>query len=194
MATPAPALNTRPGRVLETEIHRRFGCPVNHDPSSPDKEFFLVVSVGRWKFRLSESSVACLLHAVLGSFPEAFHVVQLDDRVFRFSVATSSVGFHIYNLRSFECLDFKIFFHLWHGGGPNFVAEYRNWLREQEAEWVHVGDSKGHQQMVRLTGANSIPVSASHRQPLSSNSMEFSNLNPAFNPKHNSVFNHIKKD
>lgn len=142
MAT--PALNTRPGWVVEAEIHRRFGCSINHNPSSPDKEFFLIVFVGRCKFRLLESSVACLLQAVLGGFPQAFHVFQLNDRVFRFSMSSSSVGFHIYKLKSFECLDFKIFFHLWHGGGPNFEVEYRNWIREQEVEWVHVVKNNGH--------------------------------------------------
>jgi hypothetical protein len=48
--------------------------------------------------------------------------------------------------------------------------------------------------MVRLTGANSIPVSASRHQPQFSNSMEFSNLNSLVNSNHNSVFNSIKKD
>ena len=38
----------------------------------------------------------------------------------------------------FECLNFKVFFHLWHGGGPNYKMELRNWEAEQSAEWVEV--------------------------------------------------------
>lgn len=59
-------------------------------------------------------------------------------------MSSSFVGFHTYKLKSFECLDFKIFFHFWHGGGPNFEVEYRNWIREQEVEWVHVVKNNGH--------------------------------------------------
>ena len=114
------AFNTRPGHVVEAEILRRYGSAVNGDPASKAKAFFLVLSVGRCKFRLSVTLVEHLLQAILGGFPKAFQVVQLDDRVFRFSMASQLVSFHIFNLRSFECVDFKVFFHLWHGGGPNY--------------------------------------------------------------------------
>lgn len=94
-----PSLNTRPGRVVDAEILRRFGSSVNALSQSKAKPFYLVLSVGRCKFRLVPSLVEHLLHAVLGGFPRAFDVVQLSDRVFRFSVASSLVGFHIYNLK-----------------------------------------------------------------------------------------------
>ena len=121
-----PAFNTRPGCVVEAEILHHFCSTINGDPASKAKAFFLVLSVGRCKFRLFVHLVEHLLQAVLGSFPKAFQVVQLADRVFRFSVASQLVSFHIFNLRSFECDDFKVFFHLWHDGGPNYQVEYRN--------------------------------------------------------------------
>ena len=108
----ASVFNTRPGRVVEAEILRRYGSSVTSDPSSAAKDFFLVLSVGHCKFRLSEHLIENLLQAVIGGSPRAFKVVQLDDRVFRFSLASYQVGFHIYNLCSFECQDFKVFFHL----------------------------------------------------------------------------------
>jgi len=128
----ASVSNTQPGRVVEAEILRRYGSSVTSDPSSAAKDFFLVLSVGRCKFRLSEHLIENLLQAVIGGSPRAFRVVQLDDRVFMFSVAS------YHNLRSFECQDFKVFFHLWHNGGPNFKVEYRNWCIEQAAEWMEV--------------------------------------------------------
>ncbi|CAD6219938.1 unnamed protein product [Miscanthus lutarioriparius] len=52
------------------------------------------------------------------------------------------VGFHIYNLRSFECQSFKILFNLWHGGGPNYAAEFRRWEAEEQAQWTDVAYRK----------------------------------------------------
>ena len=118
--------------MIEAEVLRRFGSPINFVSSSVSQEFFLVPSVGRCKFCLTSSSVGTILQSMLGGHSHAFQVVQLDDRVFRFSVFSKLVGFHIFNLLSFECSEFKIF-HLWHGGGPNYKAELRNWEAEQAA-------------------------------------------------------------
>lgn len=131
-----PALNPRPGRVVEAEILRRFGTPINSHPASPFPEFLLVLSVGRCKFCLTPATVGVLLQSVLGGSAQAFHVVQLGDRVFRFSVSSKPVGFHILQLNSFQCAEFRVLFHLWHGGGPNYKLEYRKWEAEQAAEWV----------------------------------------------------------
>lgn len=67
---------------------------------------------GRCKYHLSESSVALILQSVLGGHPDGFRVHALDLRVFRFSVQSQEVGFHVYHLRAFECQNFKIYFHL----------------------------------------------------------------------------------
>lgn len=163
-----PPLNLRPGRVVEAEILRRFGTPVNFDPSSPLPEFFLVLSVGRCKFRLSPITVGCILQSVLGGSRHAYRVSQLNDRVFRFSVRSKQVGFHVFQLRNFECAEFRVFFHLWQNGGPNFKLEYRNWLAEEAAKWSEVARRTSSTQSkrpthvprpVRLTGANAFPVS-----------------------------------
>ena len=97
----ASVSNTRPGRVVDAEILRRYGSSVTSDPSSAAKDFILVLSVGHCKFRLSEHLIENLLQAVIGGSPRAFRVVQLDDRVFMFSVAS------YHNLRSFECQRFQ---------------------------------------------------------------------------------------
>lgn len=98
-----PGLSFRRGHVVEAEILRRLRSPVCHDPSSSSPEFFLVLSFDRCKFRLSEASAAVILQAFIGGFAALFHVRSLGERVFCFSVASPAVGFHIYNLRSFEC-------------------------------------------------------------------------------------------
>lgn len=147
---------------MEAEILRRHGLPVCHDPSLCSSEFFLVLSFGRCKFRLSEISAASILQAVIGGSAPLFRVISLGDRVFRFSVSSQAVGFHIYGLRSYECSNFKIFFNLWHDEGPNFRTEYRRWEAEERAKWTTL--AKRHSSPLvcapPLTGANSIPVSS----------------------------------
>ena len=107
-----PSLNFRPSKVVEAEVHRKFGSPVCLDPSSPSPGFHLVLSFGRCKFRLSEENAAIILQSVIGGYACAFRLYTLSDRVFHFSVSSSTVGFHIYKLRAFECSQFKLFFNL----------------------------------------------------------------------------------
>lgn len=128
-----PGLNFTPGKVIQAEIQRRFASPVSFSPSSCHREFFLVISFGRCKFRLLESSVSLILQAVLGGTADHFCVLHLGDRVFRFSVSSQDVGFHIYKLRSFECSAFKVYFNLWYNGGANFRQEFQSWEKEQLA-------------------------------------------------------------
>lgn len=97
-----PGLNFRPGKVVEAEIRRKFGSLVCHDPSSSLPEFLLVLSFGCCKFHLLEASAALILQAVIGD-AASFHVRSLGERVFRFSVSSPAVGFHVHNFHSFEC-------------------------------------------------------------------------------------------
>ena len=126
-----PGLNPRAGKVVEAEILRKLGTSVCVHPASPAKGFFLVLSFGRCKYRLTVESVGLILQATIGGSASLFHVQFLSDRVFRFTVASQAVDFHIYKLRSFECSNFKVYFHLWHGGGPNYISEFRRWSAEE---------------------------------------------------------------
>lgn len=75
-----PELNFRPGKVVEAEIRRRFSSPVSFDPNLSSREFFLVLSFGRCKFRLSEQLASHVLQSVMlllfvsFSWPIAFSV------------------------------------------------------------------------------------------------------------------------
>jgi hypothetical protein len=51
-----PSLNFNTG-IGEATIRDRFGESVNFSPSSGSREFILLVSVGRCKFRVSEETV-----------------------------------------------------------------------------------------------------------------------------------------
>jgi len=137
--------------------------------------------------------VASILQATVGGHASLFRVLLLNDRVFRFSVSTQEVGFHIYKLRSFECAKYKVFFNLWHGGGPNYSLEYKNWLAEERDSWTSVGkkgpDSKT-LVCLPLTGANTVPL---RHGPSASSSkfMKNSNFKFAINSGRVSVFKRI---
>lgn len=143
---------------MEAEIRRRFNLPVSFDSSASPKEFLLVASFGHSKFRLTSVSVARILQSVIGRVSDGFRVLPLADRVFRFSVSFQEVGFHIYNLRSYTCSSFKLFFHLWHSGGPNFRREYQAWEAEQSAQWIQIAKRRNASMPVHLTGANATPI------------------------------------
>lgn len=175
---------------MEAAILQAFGTSVCVHPAFPTKCFLLVASFGRCKYKLTEDSVATILQATIGGSAELFNVCYLSDRVFRFSVSSHNVGFHVYKLRSFQCSNYKIFFHLWHGGGPDYISEFRRWCIEEQALWTEVSrKSSSTSKLVRppLTGANSVPVHQIHGNNFL-NSKYFSSHNSIHHAR-NSVFN-----
>ena len=104
-------LNYAPRIEFQHVVWNRWNLHI-HDQSGNSSTFLLIVSFGHCKWCLSSGSVGFLLQAVIGGFAASFNVVQLSDRVFRFSVCSKKVGIIIYNLRLFECDEFKLFFHL----------------------------------------------------------------------------------
>jgi hypothetical protein len=67
-----------------------------------------------WPVQVPSDRGQCGYHSSASSWCEAsaFHLCSLSDRVFRFSVYSPAVGFHIYKLRSFAFSQFKVFFNL----------------------------------------------------------------------------------
>lgn len=90
------------------------------------------------------------------------------------------MGFHVYNLRSYECANFKIYFHLWGNGGPQDMQEVRRWQPEEDQEWTQVVGkknknslsyievAKGNSRSKILSGANAQPIGRSNQVNLSS--------------------------
>jgi hypothetical protein len=149
--------------LFETDVRRRFSSPVcPGSPRSPSA-FWLVVSFGRCIFRLDPVSVGHILQAAFGGSARGFMVLPLADRVFRFTVSSRDVGFHIYNSRCIVRSEFKAFFNLWNSGGPNWNYELKLFLQEENANWWFVSGRKkiSFADVVRrppLTGANAVPV------------------------------------
>jgi hypothetical protein len=104
-----PDLNFQPGAGVQAAVR---GEPVNFFPISGLKEFYLLVSVANCKYKLLEFSIEMILQATIGRVAADFRPQQISNRVFKFVVTSKNVGFHIYNLCSFSCEQYKIFFNL----------------------------------------------------------------------------------
>lgn len=165
-------LDFRPGLGVQSVVGSKFGLSVSAPLGGNFGSFVLVVSFGRCKFRLSEDSVGKILQATIGGVVGEFRSVQLDDQVFSFSVSAKSMGIHIYNLRSYECDNYKLFFHLWGQGGTSWIKEWQIYEAEEENGWQvvrHKGAKKTYADALKstkLTGANAIPVNARKEPPV----------------------------
>jgi hypothetical protein len=62
--------------------------------------------------------------------------------VFKFAVASRSVGFQIYNSGKISEKDFDLHLLLWGRDGPNWEYGDKKYYLEQDAEWTHVKNSK----------------------------------------------------
>jgi hypothetical protein len=153
-------LNFSPGIGVQAAIRARYGVPVNSFLALSFQEFLLVVSFGRYKFHINEGSVGFILQATIGGVTADFRLHQLSGRVFWFVVSSQLVGFHLCKIGSFSCDQYKIYFNLWSGGGPNWRLEYRKFLSEQESEWTVVHKNRKNQVHASnfLSGANSVPL------------------------------------
>jgi hypothetical protein len=82
--------------------------------------------------------VGLALQSCFGGLASKFHIKFLSERVFRFSVASRSVGFEMHNTGKFLESEFEFFIHLWGNGGPNWKFEEKKFYKEQEKEWIVV--------------------------------------------------------
>lgn len=91
----------------------------------------------RFLFRLIKESVALILESCLGGHAPFFHVLEVSNNYFRFSVSCKSVGFMVYALRRVIGSSFDVYFHLWSNGAPHWEREKRLW--EIESEEMGIG-------------------------------------------------------
>jgi hypothetical protein len=138
-------LEFQPGLAIQAPVWKDFGLQVSPVDNSRSA-FFLVISFGCCKHRLSPHSVGLLLQSTIEGNEDAFRVFQLAPRVFRFSVSSKNVGFFIASLRSYDCSEFKAYFHLWNSCGLNWKQEYATFAQEEASSWRQVskvGSSSG---------------------------------------------------
>jgi hypothetical protein len=140
-----PGLNFQPGLGVQSTIWFCYGETVNFFLVMGLKEFFLIASFGPCKFCLNELFVGLILQATLGGGGGLRPILSQFKSlimIFCFVVASKNVGFHIYNLRSFACEQYHIFFNLWGNGGTNWVQEFRKYLAEEDDQWTLVHRKK----------------------------------------------------
>lgn len=126
-----------PGVDFASRVWSRFRSPVN-SPRSPSSAFHLVVCFSHFSFRLSVDSVAIALNCCLGGNPNEFRIRHLQNSCYSFWVTDRKVGLWIYSLKPFQNNFFKLHFHLWRNGGPDWYREYTQWVLEEENSWTKV--------------------------------------------------------
>lgn len=119
----APSLNFSRGKEFQVDMRRKFGHLVVFSPGFRQREFVLVISFARATFRFDQHTVSVVLQSYFGGYPQGFHVQLLKDRSFKFSVASKSVGFEVYNVGHVTEKDFDAVFNLWGNGGPLWRRE-----------------------------------------------------------------------
>ena len=133
-----PSLNFARGKDFQRSMRQKFGHPVVFSPGFRQREFTLVVSFCRARFRLDCHMVSIMLQSCFGGYPQDFRVLHLEDRSYKFSVASKAVGFEIYNHGWVVEKYFDLVFNLWGFGGPNWLREEQLFYREEEASWTRV--------------------------------------------------------
>ena len=133
-----PSLNFARGKDFQRSMREKFGHLVVFSPGFRQREFTLVVSFCRSRFRRDCHTVSITLQSCFGGYPQGFRVHHLKDRSFKFSAASKAVGFEIYNHGRVVEKDFELVFNLWGFGGPNWFHEEQLFYREEESSWTLV--------------------------------------------------------
>jgi hypothetical protein len=142
------------GLQFSAFVSSKFGKTVNASSSSLEA-FSMLVAFGRCRFRLDDASVAKTLCDILGGSADDFDVCSIEDRIYHFSVSCKKIGFEIYKIRSFKCLEFELFFQLFNDSGLSFARMHISCL--PVFPWEKVSNRRSFAAVV--TGANAIPVS-----------------------------------
>jgi hypothetical protein len=197
LAPPAPGLlvsssmdlallDFRPGLAFEDSLRHNLASSVCPARPRLRSSFWLVVSFGRCIFMLNSDSVGHLLQAALGGFAPGFEVLQIADRVFRFSVSSMAVSFHIYNSRCIDRKEFRAFFNLWNHGGPNWKHEFNIFSDEEAASWQQVQGKKS----LSFADIVKLPLTDANVVPIRSN-IKFAGGHERQARARSSVFNHL---
>ncbi|CAN6177127.1 unnamed protein product [Urochloa humidicola] len=150
-------LDQSPGEGFAAKVRSLTGSLVASSHPSETDNFWLIAAFSRSTIRLSTKSVGGILQAVLGVKADLFCVVELEEHVFKFGVSSKVVGLLVYNLRSFACSAFKVFFHLWNERGVSSARISVLTDRGPRFEWTEVqakGKKKSYAQALNTSVIN----------------------------------------
>jgi hypothetical protein len=125
----------------------------------PNVSLLLQATIGYHKI-----VVSLLLQATTGGSAAHFKVSQLVDCTFKFFVASKEASLFVASLRSFSCDSYKLFFHLWGNGGPNWRSEFKAFQEEDASSWTLAGSRLPRKSFIAVvketppSGANIIPL------------------------------------
>ncbi|CAL4991209.1 unnamed protein product [Urochloa decumbens] len=157
------------GQVFAAKVRSLTGLLVASSHPKEADNFWLIAAFSRSRLKLLESSIGDILQAILGGLSKLFCVVELEDGLFKFSVSFKEVGLMVYDLQSFSCPTFKVFFHLWNEKGLSAARASAISDRGPNYQWVEVNQKNKKKSYaeaassdVPLTGANCVPLRQQH--------------------------------
>ena len=156
------------GVLFAAKVRQLLFSPVVSSTPDDADSFWLIASFSRSKFCLDSNSVSLILASVLGGESSLFPVVEVDQWVFKFCVASYKVGFMISALKSFACVDFKIHFHLYNETGFSHAKATVRVNHTKDFQWVEVLSKRSKKALSAfassrggfppLTGSNGVPL------------------------------------
>ena len=94
-----------------------------------------MASFSRANFRLTPESVASTLQLILGG-EALFAMVEIEERIIKFTVFSRNVGLEVCSLKSFEDPSFRVFFNLWNKNGFDLAKAASIKDSRPTYEWV----------------------------------------------------------
>ena len=137
--------SSSPGLLFASNIRAKFGVPVVSPQPDDAKSFWLLASFSRADFWLTPESVSSALQFILGGDASLFAVVEVEERIFKFTVFSRSVGLEVYHLSSFSNSSFRVFFHLWNKLGFDLAKSNSIKDSRPQYDWVQVKSKKSTQ-------------------------------------------------
>lgn len=182
------SLDLSHGISFADEVRSLFGFPVCSPSPDDASSFWLIAAFSHSKFRMTVDSVGSILQSVIGGSSDLFSVVELEQQLFKFTVLNRQVGLRVYNLKSFSCDAFKLFFHLWNPSGLASAWISSTLDSGPRYDWVQKSSKRTGKSYV---DALKTPAPGSHStKPSASRRSVFSRLNFCSIPDGNLRFRH----
>ena len=87
-------------------------------------------------------STSLILQSILGGVASDFAIVEMKDRIFKFSIFSHEVRLLIYNSGTITDASFKVSFHLWNERGLSLAESFVSASLGMQFHWIKVCTKK----------------------------------------------------
>jgi hypothetical protein len=169
-------LNFDIGKVFSSKVFDVLGSWVTPNGKPAGRDFFLLVSFSRNRFRLTEDSVGLCLQSVLGGNAFDFNSLKLEDQIFRFTVSSKKVGLLILELSQVAEKFFKLAFFLCNDSGFQRALRFAKMDSGPSFSWEPAYAKKSKSSYVEVVKANCSPLTGANSVPMGTKSSRSTGL------------------